>query len=81
MPREYADYCCRCGVRKDSANHWYVLLISRDAMHIHQWTDASTNAPGAKFFCGEACLSKAISERLGRESFAADAQPCTVGAR
>jgi len=61
--------CDVCGKLKGTTNHWYVLFIGVGKIVIWPWKDA--HQPGALHICGEACLLKKISERLGRESFAA----------
>ncbi len=79
MAAELRYSCDVCGVQKGAANHWYVLCISTQSMHIHQWIDEAVIVPGGLHICGERCLITKISERLGRESFAADApgKACT----
>ena len=61
--------CDVCGKPKGATNHWYALCIERDAMTLWQFSVGRLQQ-GALHICGEACLLKKISERLGRESFA-----------
>lgn len=67
--------CDVCGKPKGATNHWYALLITKEAMTVWQWWQC--HQPGTLHICGEACLLKKISERLGRESFAAP-EPMTA---
>lgn len=72
--------CDGCGKHKGSANHWYVLLVARDLMQIRTWSTGVV-MPGALHMCGEGCLQRAISARLGRASFAADAEGVDLAER
>lgn len=60
--------CDVCGKPKGATNHWYAICIRPAGMTIWQF-HAGYAQPGALHICGEACLLKKISERLGRESF------------
>lgn len=70
--------CDGCGAHKGTANHWYVLHLQVNTIQIYQWFGNAITTPGALHYCGEACLLKKISERLGRSSFAADAPPVVI---
>lgn len=61
--------CDVCGKPKGATNHWYALVITKREMTISQW--GFCQQAGELHICGEACLLKKISERLGRTSFAA----------
>lgn len=74
MAAELRYRCDVCGVQKGAANHWYTLQLGVDLMQIRTWRTGHVE-PAALHICGERCLLTKISERLGRESFAADAQP------
>jgi len=67
--------CDGCGVQKGTANHWYMLLLERRSMTLMKWECNPVAVPAALHYCGEACLLRKISERLGRASFAFDAPP------
>ena len=64
--------CDGCATLKQDANHWYTLSVARDLMQIRTWRTGVVE-PGALHFCGEGCLSRAISVRLGREGFVSPA--------
>lgn len=74
MAERRTHVCDGCGVLKGKANHWWVLVVERDGMHVYTWYQC--HQAGARHYCGERCLTKAISERLQRgasvQSFAAD---------
>lgn len=61
--------CDVCGKPKGATNHWYALTIERFVMKVWPF-GVGHDIAGALHICGEACLLKKISERLGRESFA-----------
>lgn len=78
MAAELRYSCDVCGVQKGAANHWYTLQLGVDLMQVRTWRTGHVE-PAALHICGERCLLTKISERLGRESFAADApaKACT----
>jgi len=63
--------CDGCGAVKGVANHWYTLAVARDLMQIRTWRTGVVEL-GVLHLCGEGCLQRAISVRLGREGFVAD---------
>mgnify|MGYP000859625897 CR=1 FL=1 len=65
--------CDVCGTRKGAANHWHALTVAKESMTLWKWYNS--HQPGALHLCSERCVMLAISARLGRASFAADAPP------
>lgn len=68
--------CDVCGNRKGESNHWHALTVTKESLTLWKWYNASQ--PGALHLCSERCVAVAISSRLGRDSFAADAPPVAV---
>lgn len=65
--------CDICGQRKGQSNHWHALTVTKESMTLWKWYNSGQ--PGALHLCSERCVIVAISERLGRSSFSADALP------
>jgi hypothetical protein len=56
-----------CGQTKGPANRWWILEMETGhemLLKIWPWDDARANYTGAKHFCSESCVNKAVSKWL-----------------
>ena len=57
--------CDHCGVARGAANHWFLLVVTRDAIHVLPWRSLNAViADGARHVCGERCLQIEISSAI-----------------
>lgn len=77
MAKLFTFKCDACGKVKGETNHWFVILLQPRKIEVLQFEE-NWSKPGALHVCGSGCAMKRISERMGGESFAADARPLNL---